>query len=192
MTDTELEAIEKAWVDNHIGTHWDGCHLVNRHHGCAVAKLLTEVRKQRREIAEWTNAARKVFKGPTYATCQEEWDAEAEKLEAEGMAALNELMLGNGWCHLESESTLSHMVRRMDSAEFAARMASGQLERIRQMTGQVRHTADQVAECNGCGCISATAEECVAYMKAAHAREVEQLQAEIDDLKATLADWAER
>ena len=129
MTDAELEAIEKAWVGDRIGTHWDGCHMVAHHHGCAVAKLLAEVRRLR-----------------------------------------------------------------------------AQLERIRQMTGQVRHTDDQVAECSGCGCISATAEECVAYMKAAHAHEVEllkqergylltevdELQAENTDLKATLADWAER
>lgn len=47
MTAADLDDIERAWVDDRIGTHWDGCHLAARHHGCAVAKLVAEVKRLR-------------------------------------------------------------------------------------------------------------------------------------------------
>lgn len=52
MTDDELSDIGRAWVGDRVGTHWDGCHLENRHHGCAVARLMAEVLRLRAELAE--------------------------------------------------------------------------------------------------------------------------------------------
>ncbi len=51
MTDDELSDIGRAWVGDRVGTHWDGCHLESRHHGCAVARLMAEVLRLRAELA---------------------------------------------------------------------------------------------------------------------------------------------
>lgn len=55
MTDADLDAIVRAWASDRIGTHWDWCHLVHRHHDCAILRLVAEIRRQRvlnMELAE--------------------------------------------------------------------------------------------------------------------------------------------
>jgi len=132
MTDDELTAIEKAWLDpSHVGTHWDGCET--SHARCAIARLLRETR----------------------------------------------------------------------TASLKLKLANEQLDRIRWMTGRVSHRDDQLEGCDGCGCISATAEECVAEMIRYHTAEVDGLNrqcemcegendrylAEVQKLSGELADW---
>lgn len=81
----------------------------------ANAAFQVVANRQKAEIAEWTNAARKVFKGPLQFTDAADFDRQQEEREKEGMAALNDLMLGNGWANVESESTLAHMAREVES-----------------------------------------------------------------------------
>lgn len=55
MTDDDLTAIERAWITDHIGTHWHTCHIDGDprwHAGCCVARLVAEVRRLRAELAE--------------------------------------------------------------------------------------------------------------------------------------------
>lgn len=40
---------------------------------------------------------------------------ESDTTEKEGLASLEDLMLGNGWANVESESTLAHMKRQLDA-----------------------------------------------------------------------------
>lgn len=58
-----------------------------------------------------------------------------------------------------------------------------ELKRIRDMTGQVRHTTPE--ECYGCGCYSLTAEEAVVYA-------LRELRAELAEQKAANIALAER
>lgn len=52
MTDADLDAIVRAWASDRIGTHWDGCHLVHKHHDCAILRLVAEIRRLR-EALTW-------------------------------------------------------------------------------------------------------------------------------------------
>lgn len=56
LTNAQLEAIERTWLSDESRTHWDGCHASHRHHACAIALLLLEVRKLRQAMIENTQA----------------------------------------------------------------------------------------------------------------------------------------
>jgi hypothetical protein len=100
-----------------------------------IVALTGEVRRLRAEIAEWTNAARKVFKGPLQFTDAADFDRQQEEREKEGMAALNDLMLGNGWANVESESTLAHMAMEVESR-------GAEIERLREESEYLKRDLD--------------------------------------------------
>ena len=128
----------------------------------ANAAFHQAVNRQKAEIAEWTNAARKVFKGPQDADDYEDFDRRREAMEKEGLAALEDLMLGNGWANVESESTLAHMKRQLDSVVSERDRLKKQLDNILAMTGMVAHAAEPECTAARCGCVSLSPEEAVA------------------------------
>ena len=46
----DIDAIRRAWTSNIIGTHWDTCHMTNRHERCAIANLCDEVEILRTQL----------------------------------------------------------------------------------------------------------------------------------------------
>ncbi len=53
MTEDELNAMLAVHVGNDYGTHWDTCHHdgnPRQHAGCAVSKLVAEVRRLRADL----------------------------------------------------------------------------------------------------------------------------------------------
>jgi len=80
MDEEELSATLYAHTDNRIGTHWDTCHHDGQprlHAGCAVGKLVREVRRLRAELAE--QKAANLALAERLAACSEVLGRAAEK-----------------------------------------------------------------------------------------------------------------
>jgi len=86
MTDEELDAVLKAHTSDRIQTHHDECHLQPRHVGCAVAKLVAEVRRLRAEVVaavaardNWRTLCREaISEGQRAQAISQEWQNIAE------------------------------------------------------------------------------------------------------------------
>lgn len=76
-----------------------------------VRELEVENAKQKKELNEWLWAARRLYKSGN------------EKDERDGEAALCDLMLGNGWVHIEEpagflmQREIDHLTKRVEELE---------------------------------------------------------------------------